>query len=174
MNFEFNCVGFFTRMTITIIEKKISIEPQYLYRDLDKHILEKILFVCKDECDKSYGYILNVNKVVKVKDNYISNVDSNAIFIVDIEILSLLPKINDVYSDKVSMIFSGGLFINYKNKIKILIPISSLDDYSYDSTNKILKGPKKTSIKENDTIKVKITGVKYSKKNFSCFGEMTI
>ena len=69
------------------------------------------------------------------------------------------------------MIFSGGLFINIKNKIKLLIPISSLSDYKFDASTKTFKG-EKSVIKENDEIKIKITGIKYSKKNFNCFGEL--
>ena len=158
---------------MTIIERKICIEPEFLYSDLNIKLLEKVKKVYENECTKENGYILKVNKIVKIKDNYISNVNSSIIFIIDIDVDVLKPEINSVYTDKVNMIFSGGLFINIKNKIKLLIPISSLSEYKFDASTKTFKGEKdKTVIKENDEIKIKITGIKYSKKNFNCFGEL--
>ena len=156
---------------MTIIERKIHLEPEFLYSGLNSKLLDNVKKVYENECTKETGYILKVNKIVKIKDNYISNVNSSIIFVVDIDVDILKPEINAVYTDKVSMIFSGGLFINIMNKIKLLIPISSLSDYSFDpSTKTFVKC--KSVIKENDEIKIKITGIKYSKKNFNCFGEL--
>jgi DNA-directed RNA polymerase subunit E'/Rpb7 len=158
---------------MTIIERKICIEPEFLYTGLNEKLLDKVKKVYENECTKETGYILRVNKIVEIKDNYISNVNSSIVFVLDIDVDVLKPEINAVYIDKVSMIFSGGLFINIKNKIKLLIPISSLSEYKFDSSTKTFTDSKdKILIKENDEIKIKITGIKYSKKNFNCFGEL--
>jgi DNA-directed RNA polymerase subunit E'/Rpb7 len=158
---------------MTIIERKIHIEPEFLYSGLNAKLLDNVKKVYENECTKETGYILKINKIVKIKDNYISNVNSSIIFILDIDVDILKPEINAIYTDKVSMIFSGGLFINIMNKIKLLIPISSLSEYRFDqSTKTFVKCKDKSVIKENDEIKIKITGIKYSKKNFNCFGEL--
>jgi len=157
---------------MTIIERKITIEPEFLYSDLNAKLLEKTKKVLENECTKENGYILKVNKIARIKDNYISNVNSSIIFVMDIDVDVLKPEINALYTDKVSMIFSGGLFINIKNKIKLLIPISSLLGYKFDASTKSFIKDKSTVIKENDEIQIKITGIKYSKKNFNCFGEL--
>jgi DNA-directed RNA polymerase subunit E'/Rpb7 len=158
---------------MTIIERKITIEPEFLYSDLRAKLFDKVKNVYENECTQENGYILKVNKIVSIKDNYISNVNSNIIFVLDIDVDVLRPDINSIYVDKVSMIFSGGLFINIKNKIKVLIPVSSLTNYKFDaSTKTFIRIDDKTVVKENDEIKVKITGIKYSKKNFNCFGEL--
>jgi DNA-directed RNA polymerase subunit E'/Rpb7 len=157
---------------MTIIERKITIDPEFLYSDLKVKLFDKVKTVYENECTQENGYILKVNKIVNIKDNYISNVNSNIIFILDIDVDVLKPDINKIYTDKVSMIFGGGLFINIKNKIKVLIPISSLTNYKFDASTKTFLRSDKTSIKENDEIKIKITGIKYSKKNFNCFGEL--
>ena len=158
-------------LLMTILEKKICLESKYLDKNLRKSILDKAKTCFKNDCSKEYGYILNVNKIVKIKDNYISNVNSDVIFIIDIDVDTLKPEINDILSDKVSMIFSGGLFINIKDRIKVLIPVNSLSGYTFEqSTKRFIKD--KNIIKENDIVKVKISGVKYSNKNFSCFGEL--
>ena len=157
---------------MTIIERKITIEPEFLYYDLKAKLFDKVKTVYENECTQENGYILKVNKIVNIKDNYISNVNSSIIFILDIDVDVLRPDINSIYVDKVSMIFGGGLFINIKNKIKVLIPMSSLTNYKFDTATKSFIKNDKTVVKENDEIKVKITGIKYSKKNFNCFGEL--
>ena len=157
---------------MTIIERKVCVEPEFLYCDLNAKILEKVKKVFENECTQENGYILKINKISRIKDNYISNVNSSIVFIVDIDVDNLKPEIDAVYTDKVSMIFSGGIFINIKNKIKLLIPISSLKNYKFEQSTKTFVKDDKTAIKENDEIKIKITGIKYSKKNFNCFGEL--
>jgi DNA-directed RNA polymerase subunit E'/Rpb7 len=157
---------------MTIIERKVCVEPEFLYCDLNIKILEKVKKVFENECTQENGYILKINKISRIKDNYISNVNSSIVFIVDIDVDNLKPEIDAVYTDKVSMIFSGGIFINIKNKIKLLIPISSLKNYKFEQSTKTFVKDDKTVIKENDEIKIKITGIKYSKKNFNCFGEL--
>ena len=62
-------------LSTVIIEKKICLEPQYLYYNLNENLLKKTREVCKDECSKENGYILEVKRIVKIKDNYISNVN---------------------------------------------------------------------------------------------------
>jgi DNA-directed RNA polymerase subunit E'/Rpb7 len=157
---------------MTIIERKVCVEPEFLYYDLNAKIFEKVKKVFENECTQENGYILKINKISRIKDNYISNVNSSIVFIVDIDVDNLKPEIDAVYTDKVSMIFSGGIFINIKNKIKLLIPISSLKNYKFEQSTKTFVKDDKTVIKENDEIKIKITGIKYSKKNFNCFGEL--
>jgi len=156
---------------MTILEKKVCIDFKYLGKDLKKSLLEKAKSVFINECSKDNGYILDIKKIIKIKDNYISNVNSDVIFILDIDVDTLKPEINDILSDKVSMVFGGGLFISIKDKIKVLIPVNSLHGYTFDQSTKTFVKDKKI-IKENDVVKVKISGVKYSNKNFSCFGEL--
>ena len=156
---------------MTILEKKVCLDFKYLGKDLKRYLLDKVKTSFINECSKEHGYILNINKIIRIKDNYISNVNSDVIFIIDVDVDTLKPEISDILSDKVSMVFGGGLFINIKDKIKVLIPINSLPGYVFDKNNKTFTKDKHI-IQENDVVKVKISGVKYSNKNFSCFGEL--
>jgi len=156
---------------MVLITLKIILDPIFLYRDYKTKITEKVNEACYNECTKENGYILKVNKLTRITDNCISNVDSSIIFFVEVDVDNLKPELNDIFSDKVCMIFNGGLFINIKNKMKVLIPSNSLAKYKY-MNNKTFVDDKNNVIKENDIIQVKIIGIKYSKKNFSCFGEL--
>ena len=72
------------------------------------------------------------------------------------------------------MIFPGGVFLNIKNKLKVLIPSGTLTNYDFNQINNcfINKIHKKKEINVKDELTVIISGSKYSKKNFSCFGNL--
>ena len=56
---------------MTIIEKRICVDHEYLNRDINSYIFQKIKDVTLNECTKEFGYILSIKKLVKIKDNYI-------------------------------------------------------------------------------------------------------
>ena len=150
------------------IERKICVESKFLSRDLKNYIFTKLKESVINECSKEYGYFLNIIKLNEIKDNYISSNCEN-IFIIVFEAETLKPEVGKVFEGTVCMIFSGGIFINIQNKIKVLIPVSSIQDYEYNNTKKCFEKKSRT-IKENDILSVMISGTKYSKQTYSCFG----
>ena len=126
-----------------LIERRICVEHDKLNSDIYKYILEKVKTMTKNECTKDNGYILDVIRITKIKDNYISNVNCENIFIVEFEVENLKPEIGKQFTGKVCMIFPGGVFLNIKEKQKVLIPISTLKDYMFDTSKKILYNKKK-------------------------------
>jgi len=157
---------------IRIIEKKVCLKPEFLSKDYKKYLFNEIQNTFKNECTKEIGYILDIIKIKSIKDNYISN-NCEIVLLVEVLVKVLKPEINKIFQDKVCMIFSGGIFLDIKEKFKVLIPQNSLSDYTFNSkTKSFVKDD--IQISEGDIIKVKITGFKYNKNNFSCFGELVI
>ena len=154
-----------------IIQKRICLEPEFLNTNLKKNIFDKLKKTTNNECSKEFGYILNIVKLIKIVDNYVSNASSEIVFEVMFEIETLKPEIDKVFTGEVCMIFGGGIFLNIKNKIKVLIPLTSIKDYKFIQSEKILRKCE-DEIKQGDILNVKITGLKYSKKNYNCFGEL--
>ena len=72
------------------------------------------------------------------------------------------------------MIFNSGIFVNIKNKLKVLIPLTELTNYIYDSSKNIfiMKDDDKNILKKDININICILDMKYSKKQFSCFGKI--
>jgi DNA-directed RNA polymerase subunit E'/Rpb7 len=155
---------------IVVLEKKISIESEFLYKNLKDHLFNKLKKIYENECTKDNGYFLKINKILKIKDNFISSNCEN-IFNVEFEAETLKPEIGKKIQGIVCMIFSGGIFINVENMMKILIPESNLKEYKFYQTETSFKY-KNNIIKKDDIITVCISGVKYSKKKFSCFGTL--
>lgn len=158
-------------MDYVTLEKRVCIDNDKLNKNIYEHILTKIKESTINDCTKEHGYILDIKKIINIKDNYISNVNCDTIFIVEFLAETLKPEIGKKFDGQVCMIFPGGIFLNIKDKQKVLIPISKLNKYTYDPINKNFKHDKKI-IKEGDTINIEITGTKYSKQSFSCFGNM--
>lgn len=154
------------------LQKKITIESQYLDSNIKENILKKIKNITNNECSKEYGYYLNIIKINNILDNYISSNCEN-IFIVEFQAEILKPEINKKYEGKVCMLFGGGIFLNVLNRLKILIPLSTITDYEYNQIKNNFTNKKNGKvINLNDDLKVIISGTKYSKQNFSCFGKL--
>lgn len=156
---------------LTIIEQRVCVDNHDLTSNIKECILQKVKDISIGTCSKENGYILDVKRVVKIKDNYISSVNCESIFIVSVEVETLKPENGKAFDGEVCMIFSGGVFLNIKDKQKVLIPITNLKEYTYSQACKTFKKDKET-IKEGDKLRVLITGTKYFKQAFSCFGTL--
>ena len=157
-------------MTI-ILERRICIDHKFLDSNIHSYLFEKIKEITLNECSKENGYILSVIKIIKIKDNYISNANCDNIFTVLFEVENLKPENGKQFEGEVCMIFGGGIFINVRKKQKILIPISNLKNYVFTQSLKQFKNDK-TIIKEGDILNVEVIGTKYTKQSFSCFGKL--
>jgi DNA-directed RNA polymerase subunit E'/Rpb7 len=158
--------------SIIKLRKKISIESQYLDSNIIENILKKLKNITNNECSKEYGYFINIKKIINIMDNYISSNCEN-IFNVEFEAEILKPEIGKKYEGKVCMLFGGGIFLNVLNRLKILIPLSSIPDYEYNQLkNNFTNKKNEKVINLNDDLKVIISGTKYSKQSFSCFGKL--
>ena len=156
----------------SIIESRISIKPEFFNKNYKVAILKKLKEVTLNYCNNDYGFVLKVNKFLYIKDNFISNVDCEVIFVVVYEAETLKPEINKIFNGKIGLIFHGGIFVKIKEKFEVLIPISKLENFIYDNASKTFVKDERI-IKESDDINVKITGLKYcTDKRFKCFGEL--
>ena len=126
----------------------------------------------ENNCNKEYGYILEVIDLVKIIDNIIDNTNSFPVFTVTCKIECLKPKIGDIYDGNVCMVFENGIFVDIKNKIKTLIPTIHLKDFEYNSDEKSFKNDNIT-IDINSEVKIELTSIKYEKKQFICIGKLS-
>ena len=160
--------------SITNIKRRLCIKVENLNSGIKDYILEKMKLLAENDCTKEEGYIIDVKKIVTIKDNYISNANSEVVFNIIFEVETIKPEKDKVVEGKICMIFPGGIFIIVKDKLRVLIPVSELKDYNYVISNNLYENKKdeKDKIQINDNIKVQIIGSRYSNKSFSCFGKM--
>lgn len=158
-----------------ILKQRLVINNNCLDKHLNKHILDRLHEVSENDCTKEYGYVLKVNKLISILDNYISNVNSELIFIVEYDADIIKPQINDVYTDEVFLVLRNGIFFNIKNKFKVLIPPDALSDYVFDADNKVYthKDDATKTLTKGSMCQVQITGVRYMNRKFDCFGKIS-
>jgi DNA-directed RNA polymerase subunit E'/Rpb7 len=155
------------------LTKRLVVANDCLDKNLNDAIFKRLQVASENDCNKEYGYILKVEKLLKIDDNYISNVNSELIFIVSFKALTIKPEINKVFTDTIWMVLSGGIFLNVKNKFKVLIPPNALSEYSFNQDKKAyIHKENKTILEQGSECTVKITGIRYMNKNFDCFAEL--
>jgi DNA-directed RNA polymerase subunit E'/Rpb7 len=156
---------------LLIIKNKVSIEAKYLDKKIEEHLLNKIRTTVVGKCYLEYGYILNVTKIIDIGTNTISSVNSFVVFDVTYEADVLKPKIGDVFSGSVCMIFQHGIFVNVKNKLKVLVPAKSMKTYVFEN-DYFFNKKENSKITNSCELSISITMIKYEKKEFSCIGEL--
>ena len=154
-----------------IIERRVCLEPRFLDQNISIHLLNKIKETIEGECTKEYGHIIKINRLVEIYDNMISSANSDIVFTVLFEAETLKPEIGSNLTGDVCMILPSGIFINVQNKLKVLVPRNELSNYKYNGSN-MCYSKNESSIKKGDIISVCITGTRYTKQNFSCFGRL--
>lgn len=156
-----------------IIQKHICIEPKFMDFNIMEHIENELRQSCLKECNKDYGYIIKINRIIKIVDNYI-NMDSNVVFDIKFEATCLNPKPDKVVSGKVCMVFLDGIFIDVLKKMQILIPKNFLTGYVFNKkTNSFVRENNENDVlSEGKQLKVKITASQYNNHRFSIFGNI--
>lgn len=154
------------------IQTRVILNNCYLDNNYKSHILKKLKKTLENNCNKEYGYILEVIDIVNIIDNIIDNTNSFPVFTVVCNIECLKPKIGDIYQGNVCMIFENGVFVDIKNKIKALIPTIHLKDIEYNSDENLFENDNIT-IDMNSEVKIELTSIKYEKKQFICIGKLS-
>jgi DNA-directed RNA polymerase subunit E'/Rpb7 len=155
---------------MVLLTRKIMLSPEYLdEKVLSHHLVEILRKKTMNECTEKDGYVISLGKIKKIVDAVVTSANTDIIFTVVFEAVTLKPKVGDVLEGNVCMIFDKGIFISIKNKMKVLIPENCLEGYKYNPEKATFIKDKK-SVSNGDILKVKVSGVKYSKKNFNCFG----
>lgn len=159
-----------TKMIVNI-EQKIPIESMYLDKNINLNILNKLKNDMGGKCTLEYGYILDIIKIIKIGDNKISSANSLTVFDVIYQADVLKPTEGLILSGKVCMIFQHGIFVDIKGKMKVLIPATTIDSFSYDAEDSSFE-TSNTKISNGASVDIEIVLIKYEKKNFSCIGKL--
>lgn len=154
------------------IKQKVSIDCIYLDYNIKENLLKKLKKTVVGNCSLDYGYILDIIKIINMSNNKISSADSLCVFDVIYEAEILKPKIGNVFTGKVCMVFQNGFMVDIQNVIKVLIPVSSLKDFVYKEDNQSFILKNKLIIKEDIEVNIEIVMIKYEKKKYSCIGKI--
>jgi DNA-directed RNA polymerase subunit E'/Rpb7 len=156
---------------IQLITQEVSIESRYLDSDVKYHILDKLKKTMEGKCTFDSGYIIIVKKVTSLGENKIGCANSLVIFEVTYEAEILKPEKGQHMSGKVCMIFQHGIFVDVCGKMKVLIPLASMKEYTYSSDENSFESACNTIVNGVE-VEIEIVMTKYEKKHFSCIGKL--
>ena len=154
------------------IVKRICLPYEFLDTNIKTHIVDYIKNNLQGDCTKDYGYITKINcenEELEIIDHEISRISSDLLFTVSFHAETINPKKGDIIKGEVCMIFSDGIFVNVEDRLKILIPITNLQDYSYEEEENIFS-KKDYTVKVGDIVEVIIQASMFNKKKINCFG----
>ena len=192
-----------TTMTIVYMQKEVSLPPMYLHRGIKNALLSQLKKNLENSCSQKNGYIVEVKNIESIVSNTISRAYSNIVVKVNFAVETLKPEEGSEFEGEVVMVFEDGVFVMVKNRLKIMIPESTLkkavyeenmplsmnheemDDEETEQMKKeqshlsegrfvVSKGKKKITIKKGDKVKVKVSDLRYEKNNYSCIGVLKL
>jgi DNA-directed RNA polymerase subunit E'/Rpb7 len=152
------------------IDQKVSIHSKYLDKNIKNHLLNKLKSTMIGTCTLEYGYIIEINKIIKLGDNLIASANSLVIFDIVYEAEILKPELGQDLSGKVCMIFQHGIFVEIKDKMKVLIPSTSIPLYTFKDAIFVNDNDDKISL--GNKLLITVVMIKYEKKEFSCIGKI--
>jgi len=156
---------------IVHIEQKVSIDPKYLDSNISHHILEKIRLNMEDKCTLKHGYIIKVRKIINLGDNIIAPANSLVVYDVTYEAETIKPEKGLELYGKICMVFEHGIFVDVLGRMKVLVPANTLEGYTFTCDSFTPEEEGEVIVIEK-LVGIRITMVKYEKKDFSCIGEL--
>lgn len=159
-------------MDYKVIQKKIAIYPNCLNKDIDQHIYDKLRLLFDNSCSKEHGYILNIDRDIKVLENEVG-IGGTTMFMVEIKVKTLKPFVDQVVEGSVCGVYEEGILIDVEGKMNVLIRSDRLENYTYCKYDEsFVHGKKK--IEKGDKLWVKIKQIKYDKNSYKCIGDLKI
>lgn len=158
-------------MNTVNIDTFITINPKEIGCDLDALVLEKLKETYVNKCIKKYGYIFDILDYKYDKSIITSRVNENMFVKCQVTILSVTPKIGEIYYGIVKIVYPQGIFVSLINIFDTLVPFDCLKRANYTFTGTSFTNQQHT-ISQGCVLNVKVTAISYDKKNFNCIADI--
>ena len=152
--------------------KTICLEPEYLDNNIQMALLNKVRKTWVGKCTKEDGYILSIDRILEISNNYISTSNNSVVFELIISATILKPEIGMQYIAKIDKIHPHGLFAYVDNRLKIVIPSTKLNEYILTGDTYTHKIHSDITLNLEGLIKIEITALRYEKSKFDCIAKI--
>ena len=105
-------------METVIITRRICLEPQFLTTDIHNQLFIKLKELTHNECTKQHGYIMSIEKILNIDNDYISRGNSDLVFIIRFNAHIFKPVEGMQLDGNVCMIVPSGIFVNILTRLK--------------------------------------------------------
>lgn len=157
------------------IETRVSLEPNKLNKNYKEQLLEIVRNKFENTCIKNKGYIRKVISIKEIVNEEIMKMIPNVYFSLVALVHCYIPKIGDFLDIQVDFVFNHGVFGVFE-KIKVLIPIQSCEDWTlqqdFSALYLVHKTDSQKNIKKGQILRVEIKNTRFEKDNFSCLAKI--
>lgn len=146
----------------TKIKDHIRVPPRLFDRDVEKAVLAKVREEYAGYIDKDLGVIIDVSKIIDIKDGIIVPGDGASFYETEFELINFKPELQEVVHGRIKDIAEFGVFMTL-GPIEGMIHISqTMDDFVSFSKDKSLAGKdSKKTLKVGDLCRAKIIAVSF-------------
>ena len=125
---------------------------------------------------KQYGYILEIVSFTYDRNIFLSRINQDIFVNCVVELLTIIPKIGEIYYGIVKIVYPQGIFVKLLNIFDNLIPSEYLHNLGYVFNNGRFMNSCSDSIVtpiDKDTyINMEIIDMKYDNKTFNCIAKL--
>ncbi|MBR9677361.1 DNA-directed RNA polymerase [Candidatus Woesearchaeota archaeon] len=140
----------------------IRVPPNTFSEDTETSVIKEIKNKFEGYISKELGIVVDVTKIVKVKEGTIIPGDGAIYYNTDFELLTFKPELQEVVIGIIKDIADFGAFINI-GPIEGMIHISqTMDDFVSFSKDKVLLGKEsKRSLRVGDVCRTRLIAISY-------------
>jgi len=157
-----------------IISTSILLSPSDLDSWWRERLIDRLRSTMTGKCLHDHGYILEIQRIVRITDQVLTRIDGRARFFIDILVVLMKPVVGAEIDATVEMIFPHGIFCCYR-MMRMMIPLSKCPgftirhDFSMISIVNVSTG---VVIRKNDTIRVRIRDIRFENDLYSCIAAL--
>jgi len=161
---------------ISILNKKIVIEPKYLDCNIKEYVYTELKKKYERTCCDDYGLIIDIVEFLHM-DNIINKDSIGITFDIKFKALTLKPEKGMMLSFLPTIIQQKGIFgklYDKYNNIQFFIPDSSLNnlDYFFDTNNNYFKNKNDGIINNETTVNCVIEYIQYDTLKYNCIAKL--
>lgn len=156
------------------IPLEVSLAPQSLDCNYRENIRTALIERYEGNCIAGLGYIIKIINAGRIISDTIGSMTPNALLAVDVDLMSFLPQEGMCMKVNIDIIFTHGIFA-YRDKIRILIPISSLKEWTLHkdfTAHKLINKTTGIILRKGNTISIELQEVRFEKDGYSCIGDL--
>lgn len=164
--------GFLKYSKKVCIPLYVLLKPEFLNYQYRDNIFNSIKHKYEKKCLNNYGFIYEILSIRRIKSDEIGSIIPTSNLTVMTELICFLPKVNMKFDINIGIILNHGIFC-YMDKLRILIPMSYLEDWELQkefTVQKLIHRIEKRILKKDDIIKIKLIEVRFEKDGYSCIG----
>lgn len=158
------------------IKIKVEVSPEQVNKNWRDSLFLNICQKFQGKCTREDGYIISIQKVLRIFDQYIKRTSGVVLFFVEVLAQCILPKKGDTLEAIVDMIFPHGVFCHH-HTLRMMMPIAKCKNFHIRqefSTKSLYNPQTKKIIRKGDIVPVTIDDVRFENDFYSCIVSISV